>query len=149
MDQIEFPSEAEWCRRREWFEALFEVETRGGAYIMGEHALGLLVELQALFCVGAYISVIIVACTTVDAHLRETELPADFSGGMKAAFSGSGSESELEWLRGRRNRLIYFEPSRPPPVTVDDHWSKRAEHEKDAERAIRVVADTLFEYPWV
>jgi hypothetical protein len=149
VDQIEFPSEAEWSRRREWFETLFDIETRGGAYILGEHAVGLLVDLQALFCVGAYISVIIVACTIVDAHLREAELPPNFSGGMKAAFSGSRYQSELDWLRQRRNRLIHFDSSHPPAVTVDDHWSNRTEHEDNARRAIQVVADTLFEYPWV
>ncbi len=149
MDQIEFPIDAEWRRRREWFEARFDVEEKGGGYIVGEHAIALVVDLQAIFCVGAYISAIIVACTIVDAHLREVESPPDFEGGIKAAFSFSSYQTDLEWLRQRRNSLVHFKGHDIPVLSIDDQWTKRSQHEADAKRAIEIVANVLFENPWV
>ncbi len=74
MDQLERPSQRVWENRRRWFEELFDIESKGGAYILGEHALGLLVDLQAVYCCGAFISAVILSCTIIDTHLRETEL---------------------------------------------------------------------------
>jgi hypothetical protein len=53
MDQIEAPDGQVWEMRRAWFEAQFDVEERGGAYMLGEHASALLIDLQAIFCIGA------------------------------------------------------------------------------------------------
>lgn len=44
MDHLECPSEEIWSQRREWFEALFDVDSKGGGYIIGEHANGLLAD---------------------------------------------------------------------------------------------------------
>ncbi len=50
MDQLEYPSENVWNQRRKWFEALFDTENKsGGAYMIGEHATGLLIELQSVY----------------------------------------------------------------------------------------------------
>lgn len=149
MDQIECPSSPTWEARRVRFEAEFDVEQLGGGYIIGEHATALLVDLQATFCAGAFLTTIILACTIVDAHLREAELDPHFEGGMQAAFQYSDHVSDLEWLRLRRNALVHFKSSRGPALTVDDHYTSREDHEKDARRAINLVARVLFENPWV
>lgn len=149
MDQIEYPSSANWEARRAWFDALFDIEQRGGAYVIGEQATALLVDLQSIFCAGASISSIILSCTIVDAHLREAELGDDFDGGMQAAFAYSALAVDLEWLRRERNALVHFKPSKGPKITVDDHYSSRSDHEAAARRAISLVANVLFEHPWV
>ncbi len=149
MDHLDCPSDELWDQRRKWFEGLFDVDKRGGGYIIGEQANGLLVDLQAVYCSGAFISCLILACTIVDAQLREAEAPPGFDGGMKSIFELSSFNQELEWLRNRRNRLIHFKESKEPAITVDMHYSDRVEHERDAQRAVRLVADVLFEKPWV
>ncbi len=142
MDQIDFPLEAIWKRRQRWFEDLFDIENHGGGAIMSEHALGLLVDLQAVYCAGAFVSCIIIACTIIDAHLQDIE-GAD--GGMQATFAISSYQKELEWLRMRRNRLVHFKTTTTPAISVDDHWHNRTAHEENAAKAIKLVAGVLFE----
>lgn len=119
---------------------------RDGGYVLGEHATALLVDLQSVYCVGAYLSVIIIGCAIVDTHLRETEF-LDSRQGMKSAFNLSEHRDELEWLRRRRNALVHFE--KEPAITVDDHWNNRETHEADAKRAIAIVANVLREQSWI
>ncbi|MFQ5443462.1 MAG: hypothetical protein ACE5EK_02480 [Nitrospinales bacterium] len=149
MDQIEHPSQTIWKKRQDWFEDLFDVDKRGGGYLIGEQATGLLIDLQAIFCAGAFISCVILACTIIDSHLRETEAGSDFDGGIKATFQLSAFNDDLDWLRKRRNQLIHFKEKRDLPICVDDHYFRRVEHEQDAKRAIVIVSNVLFENPWV
>lgn len=149
MDQIEAPDRQEWEARRTWFEAQFDIEERGGAYAMGEQASALLIDLQAVFSAGAYISVIILGCAIIDAHLREVEADNRFEGGMQAAFSELTSVPDLDWLRRRRNSLVHFRAQAGAAITVDDHWLQRSAHEADARRTIELVSKVLFENPWV
>ena len=149
MDQIEFPSKETWEKRREWFEQKFDVDAHGGSFILGEHATALLVDLQAIYCAGAFVSVVIISCAVIDAHLREIELPHNFCGGMKAAFTHSAFGVELDWLRQLRNSLVHWSARNHAALSVDDHYSNRAVHEKEAQRAICVVAAVLFENPWI
>ncbi len=149
MDQLDYPSEKIWTMRQEWFESTFDVDKRGGAYMLGEQATGLFIDLQSIYCSGAFISCVIVACTIVDTHIREIELDRKFDGGIQAAFETSGLNQELEWLRNRRNRLVHFKQSKNYAITVDMQYSERVEYEKDAQRAIKLVADVFFENPSV
>lgn len=149
MDHISYPHLEVWQTRRDWFESVFDIDGRGGAYTTGEHATGLLVDLQAIYCAGAFVSVIIMACTIADAQLREAELGENFEGGMMAAFDQSSHSSELEWLRKRRNELVHFKKSRRLAITVEDHYLNREQHQIDAKRSINIVAAVLFENPWV
>jgi hypothetical protein len=148
MDHLEHPNASDWNNRRQWFESRFNFDERGGAYLLGEHALALLVELQAVFCAGAFVSSIILSCTIIDAHLREVELPENFNGGIQAAFDyqDKGSD-ELQWLRNRRNRLIHFK--KVAAVSIDDQWLLREQHEEEAKRAIEITSAILFDDPWV
>lgn len=149
MDQIEHPSKLTWEERRKWFEGIFDIDAHGGSYIIGEHAAGLLVDFQAIYCAGAFVSVLIVACTIVDAHLRETEFGLKFNGSIQETFAASRYESDLEWLRKRRNELVHFNANRPLPTSIDDQWSNRLAQEADARFAIELVANVLFENPWI
>lgn len=149
MDQIENPSEALWNERRDWFEDLFDIEKRGGSYMVGEHATGLLVDLQATYCAGAFIACVILGCTIIDSHIRETETGPDFRGGIESAFGFSSFRTELDWLRKRRNRLVHFKKTSELAISVDDHFSNRDSHEVDAKRTITLVASVFFENPWV
>lgn len=148
MDQLDCPSKAVWAQRREWFERLFDVEKYPGAgFLVGEQATGLLVDLQAAYCGGAFIACVILAGAIIDCHIREVEGEAD--GGMRAAFGISAFQDELEWLRKRRNRLVHFKASQDPVITVDMHYEHRLDHEHDAKKAIDLVARVFFETPCI
>ena len=149
MDQIEFPAYENWRARREWFKAQFDIENYGGAYVMGEHASGLLVDLQAIFCAGAFVSTLILACTIIDAHLQETNSDIEDKDSIQSAFSDLSSVEGFDCLRQRRNRLVHFKRQKGVTIAVDDHYQSRSEHEKDARHAINLVARVLFENPWV
>lgn len=142
MEQIEYPKIETWQERRIWFEQLFDINCYGGSAIMSEHALGLLIDLQAIYCAGAFVTCIILACTIVDAHLQDVE---GANGGMKSTFAHSKHQEELEWLRQNRNRLIHFKTSFLPAISVDDHWEHHVLHENAAKKSIKLVANVLFE----
>lgn len=146
MDQLDPPSEHIWQQRQSWFEALFDVDNRGGGYLVSEHATGLLVDLQAVYCAGAFITCIILSCAIIDAHLQDVE---GAEGGMQSVFEASLHKDELEWLRKRRNRLIHIKQTHPLTISADDHWENREKHEEDAKKAIMLVAEVMFEYPFV
>lgn len=149
MDQIEFPLEELWHQRRDWFENLFDIEKRaGGGYLVGEQATGLLVDLQAAYCAGAFIACVIIGCTILDSHIRETEAGPDFDGGIEAAFNLSDFRADLDWLRKCRNRLVHFKEGKGLAISVEDHFDNRNRHEQDAKRTITLVASVFFENPW-
>lgn len=149
MDHLECPSEEEWMRRREWFETIFDYEKRPGhSYIVSEQALGLLIDLQAVYCSGSFVACIILACTIIDTHIRDTEIPG-FEGGIQAAFETSRYAQELEWLRVHRNRLVHFKDTKGPAITVDAQYTERSVYEKYAQRAIELLADVMFENPGI
>lgn len=149
MDHIEFPDIKNWEGRRAWFEAQFDIEVLGGAHVMGEQSSALLIDLQAIFCAGAYISAIIIACTIIDAHLREVEADNRFEGGIQAALATLTSVPDLDWLRKRRNGLVHYNQRAGAAITVDEQWLQRTAHEADARKAIQLVSKVLFENPWV
>ena len=148
MDQLDYPSKEVWIQRREWFEQLFDVEKYPGAgFLLGEQATGLLVDLQAAYCGGAFIACVLLAGTIIDCHIREVEGAPE--GGMQAAFAISTFQNELQWLRKRRNRLVHFKASKDPVITVDNHYQNRLDHERDAKKAIDLVARVFFENPCI
>ena len=148
MDHLECPSEEDWTRRREWFENLFDDEQKPGhCYFVSEQALGLLIDLQAVYCSGAFVACIILTCTIIDTHIRDAEIGPDFDGGIQATFETSKYAQDLEWLRIRRNRLIHFKEQKGPAITTDMQYTDRSIHKQDARRAIELVADVMFENP--
>jgi hypothetical protein len=148
MEHLETPLSQVWEERQDWFENLFDVDNKGwGGYIMSEHATGLLVDLQAVYCAGAFIACIILSCAIIDAHLQDAE--GANGGNMQSTFAASSYHDKLEWLRKRRNRLVHFKENHPLAISVDDHWENREQHELEAKKAIELVANVFFENPWI
>src|SRR5436853_443697 len=70
MEHLEYPSKQLWEERRHWFEAL-EEESRGeGNYLVSEQACALIAEVQSVFCAGAWVAVVILVLSIIDAQLR-------------------------------------------------------------------------------
>ena len=124
MDQLECPEDLTWDERRLWFEAEQARFSEHGANKLSEQACALMIDLQAIFCAGAWAAVVILAATIVEAQLRaDADVPAGLA------------RDDLRWLRGLRNLLVHEDPA-APVLTLEDQWTKRDLWRKDARRAV-------------
>ncbi len=131
MEHLERPAELDWDERRLWFEEQEAVHSRDGVAELSEQACALMIDLQAAFCAGAWTAVVILAAAIVDAQ------------SFHAGFPGHGAPEERSWLRGLRNALLH-EDRKNPVITVEDQWSRRADWEKAARRAVALAFDVLY-----
>ncbi len=122
------PDEATWRTRNDWFWRAHDVNAGPQALDLDARADALLAELELLFCVGAWASVIMVAWTLVESVERKTgrdDTPAP----------------DIDWLRERRNALVHVSSSSSEPI--DD-----AALETAAQGAVRIVFKSLFAHAW-
>jgi len=132
MEHLERPDEARWDERRLWFEAQEAARSRAGATAPSEQACALMIELQAVFCVGAWAAAVILASAIVES--QEPAVGRD---------RGGPSLEDLGWLRDLRNRLLHEDP-RDPALTIEDQWTARKTWERHARRAVEVALAALY-----
>jgi hypothetical protein len=147
MEHLEPPSEEAWNRRRDWFESQISEYEERASYLVSEQACALMAEVQSCYCAGAWVAVIVLAHTVLEAQLLETEIPG-FKGNSKELLECLGFGEEYQKLRLRRNRIIHLRPEEPA-ITVDQQWGARAELETEAENAIRLMLAAFFSNPGV
>lgn len=133
MEQLELPDETVWEERRLWFEGQQAACSRGGAPAPSEQACALMIDLQAVYCTGAWSAAIILAAAILDSQAREAGAP-----GM--------DNKTVRWLRGLRNRLVHEDRSNPV-ITIEDQWLKRDKWERDAGRAVEAALAALYPAP--
>src|SRR3546814_20890836 len=77
MEQLERSPEELWDERRLWFEEQEARHARVGARAPSEQACALMIDLQAVFCAGAWAAVVILACAVTEAQggSRRESLP--------------------------------------------------------------------------
>jgi hypothetical protein len=132
MEQLERPSETEWDERRLWFEELEARHAKGGAPAPSEQACALMIDLQAVFCTGAWAAAVILACAVTEAQ-----------GGSKRDSLPGVPDSDYRWLRALRNRLSH-ENRGDPELTVEDQWQRRGLWEERARRAVAIAFASLY-----
>jgi|TARA_R110002072_G_scaffold123977_3_gene259335 hypothetical protein len=131
MDHLEAPDPLDWDERRLWFEEQ-EAEAAGeGLRHLPEQAAALLIDLQAVFCSGAWAAAIILAGAVVEAQLKAVGTAAQADG------------DDQRWLRALRNRLLHAGDG-AAILTVQDQWTNRAAWEQQARRAVRLLFATLY-----
>ena len=145
MEFLDAPTADMWNSRRAWFERMADVENRGGGYLVSEHALSLLMDVQVVFCAGAWSAVVVLSASVIDAHAKQVE-GSDEQGGFQHSFAATGLADELDWLRLRRNALVHFKVGRSS-LTVDDQWSRRNELEEEARRAVELIFEVIYQSP--
>jgi len=127
MEHLDPPDPLLWDERRLWFEERQAVHAAAGTRGRpSEQATALLIDLEAVFCAGAWATVVILAGAVV-------EMQAEASKQRRAA-----DPRELAWLRGLRNALLHEDRGRPA-MTLDDQWTRRREWERHARRAVELV----------
>ena len=118
----------------------------GPGHILSEQACALTVDVQACFCVGAWLSVIVLAAAVVDASLRH-EHPG-YRGNTKDLIDAMGANEKLQSLRRRRNALVHAS-SENPAITIEQQWCDRDAHEAEAREAVALMFETLYMFPFV
>lgn len=140
MEQLEYPDELTWQARRDWFEARQADYAESGSRRPSEQALALMIDLQAVFCAGAWAAAVVIAAAVVECQARVQGLrpPRDWLPGI--------SRRDLTWLHGVRNSLMH-QSRATPGLTIHDQWGRRPEWEAQARRAVEVAFAALYPPP--
>ena len=133
MDQLDPPPEDLWEERRLWFETQEADRSRAGAPAPSEQACALMIDLQAVFCAGAWAAAVILAAAIVESQRKESAAAAD-----------ALAPAELTWLIRLRNRLLHDDRRFDPVLTIEDQWTKRGLWEEHARRAILAAMASLY-----
>lgn len=145
MDHLDAPPEDLWNARREWFERQV-VEHEGlGSYLLSDQACALMMEVESCYCAGAWMAVVVLAFTVIEAHLLESIAP-DFEGNSADLLRHLEFGEEYQQLRVRRNRIIHLRIDQPA-ITVDQQWGSRQELEAEAQTAIKLMLTAFFSAP--
>jgi len=145
MELLEFPNKENWEKRNIWIENEIENSILG-SYGVSEHASALFLDLQACYCIGAWLSVIILSVSVIDAHLRDTEAD-DYEIGTAKLFNQYYlGKDDINWLRNLRNKYVHVDIENPI-LDMDIQFDKRGQLEEDATRAIKIVINAFFQSP--
>ena len=132
MEQLDLPSQQDWDERSAWFRDLEAERSASGAPFLSEQACALMIDLQAVFCAGAWSAAIILAAAIVDMQL-----------GPKGEGASAAAKADLRWLRRLRNSLVH-ENRAKPALTIQDQWINRPAWEGRARRAISIALVALY-----
>lgn len=148
MELLEFPKSELWNKRNEWIESEI-VSAEKGVHLVSEHAASLFIDLQACYCIGAWLGVIILSVSVIDAHLRENEAMDNNIGTAKLLNDYyEGSKEDINWLRYLRNKYVHIDIDNPA-LNLNIQFDERDKLEKNATKAMKIVIDTLFQNPGV
>ncbi len=146
MELFEFPKKSIWNERKDWIENEIEENMTGGSYLVSEQATALFSDLQACYCIGAWISVIILSVSIIDSHLRETETSNQNIGTAKLLNEYYFGKEDINWLRKLRNSYVHININNPA-LEMNDQYSKREEIEKNATKAVKIIIEAFFQSP--
>jgi len=132
------PSQRLWMERQGWFQRRLDDMRGETPTAIGEQAEALLVDLQLSFCAGAWVAVVILAQTALDADLADRELAGEETG---IALNDIRFGRDYVWLRNRRNDLVHEEGR--TALTVRDQTQDRARLEAEARRAVELFFKAL------
>jgi hypothetical protein len=146
MEQLECPDFEIWAERKRWFESELEGKLHPlASYLISDQGTALLVDIQSCYCAGAFLSVIILSVSIIDAQLRETEA-VDNKIGTAKLLNEYYTGKDINWLRKLRNKYVHVNIDNPS-LTIDDQYKNRKQMEIDARRAVQMVFHAFFQSP--
>lgn len=104
-----------------------------------------MLEVQSCYCAGAWIAVVVLAYTVIDAQLLETQAPG-IEGNSAQLLRHLDFGDEYQRLRLRRNRIVHLRCDQPA-ITVDQQWGSRQELEAEAQAAVKLMLVAFFDAP--
>lgn len=145
MELLSCPEKEICDKRSAWIEDQIEQSIKG-SHLVSDHATALFMDLQACYCAGAWLSVVILSVSVIDAHLRETEAMDTKLGTAKLLDSYYFGADDINWLRRLRNNYVHIDLNNPL-LELNIQYDKRHELESDATRAIKMVIAAFFQSP--
>lgn len=149
MELLNFPDKDLWEKRNKWIEDKIEDSAIGG-HAVSDHAAALFLDLQACYCIGAWLSVIILSISVLDAHLRETESGDNKIRTAKLLNEYYYGTEDINRLRRLRNKYVHVDLDEPIlEMNTQFDKQKREEMEKEATDAIKIVIKAFFQSPFI
>jgi|GEM_PF-1975915 len=146
MDDLFEQSSSElWEQRRNWIDKELEEAEIGFSYLVSDHATALFMDMQIAFCAGAWLSVIVMAVSVIDAHLRETASNDNNIGTAKLLNEYYEGEN-INWLRKLRNTYVHLNMEKPT-LEMNAWFNNQKELEADAVIAMQMTIKALFQNP--
>jgi hypothetical protein len=130
MRGLASPAPQSWRQRNDWFWRAHDINAGPRPLDLDPQAAALLAELELVFCVGAWASVVILAWALVEAAER------------RGASRDEAPAADVDWLREQRNRLVHVS-------AAGAELPDEAALEATAQGAVRVAFKTLFARAWV
>ena len=93
-------------------------------------------DMRRAYYAGAWLSVIVMSVSVIDAHLRETEA-MDSKIGTAKLFNEYYNGDDINWLRLLRNKYVHLNIDQSA-LTVDKWYSNQPELEENARRAMMI-----------
>jgi len=146
MELLEFPENEIWSKRNKWIENEIENSMTGFSYMVSDQASALFYDLQACYSIGAWLSVIVLSVSVIDAHLRETEAMDNKIGTAKLLIEFYEATEDINWLRRLRNTHVHLNID-SPALCMNNQFGDRTILEKDATKAMRMVIKSFFRNP--
>jgi len=146
MAYADYPDQRTWRQREQWLQETEEsFQHPQASYMMSAHGIFVSRDLDLAFCAGAWVAVIILSHTIIDAVVRDTE----FDDYKSSSFKLFGDDEELHWLRMKRNELVNVKEisSVINPGELDKIESYYKAMEEDARRAIKTVFRIIYASP--
>jgi hypothetical protein len=146
MAYADYPSQEIWQQREQWLQETEEsFQHPLGSYELSAHGIFVSRDLDLAFCSGAWVAVIILSHVIIDAVVRDTE----FDDYKSSSFKLFGDDTELHWLRMKRNELVHVREvsSVIDPGELDKIESYYGAMEEDARRAVKSVFRIMYANP--
>ncbi len=144
-DAFDCPLQETWDKRRDWLYQELEKAETGMSYLLSEHAVALFMDMQLAYCAGAWLSVIVMSVSVIDAHLRETEA-LDNKIGTAKLLSDYYNGGDIDWLRKLRNKYVHVDLDKSP-FAMNDWYSQQEKLEEDATTAMQMTIAAIFQSP--
>jgi hypothetical protein len=133
-----------WQQRRDWIDNELE-NAETGVHDCCDHAVALFMDMAIAYCAGAWISVIVMSISVIDAHLRGCEAMNDKIGTAKL-LNDYYTGDNINWLRQLRNSYVHFNTDNPV-LEMNAFYENQEQMGKDATTAMRMTIKALFQNP--
>jgi len=133
-----------WQQRRDWIDQELEA-AEVGVHDTSDHAVALFFDMAISYCAGAWISVIVMSVSVIDAHLRGVEAIDDEIGTAKL-LNDYYTGSNINWLRKLRNSYVHFDIDNPA-LGMNAHFEDQTKMEEEATTAMKITIKALFQNP--
>lgn len=139
MTYVDPPSPRQWADRIRWFDERLRRAADDRPLLVGGQTEAVLTELRRVFAAGAWVTAVVLAQAAIDSEVSERVEQAVGDGlYLNAVRFGR----DYVWLRDRRNAYLHNDGP-VPAVTARDLALEQPRLEKEARRAVELMADAL------